>query len=128
MTVERLNLWVQTLAAVAAVAAAIIALAISAKDRQSARVIAAEDRRAALELARHGIRVNSIHPGMIETDMMTDVTGGNAERHDKFANSVPMRRPAEPTEVAALALFLASSDSSYCTGSEFVVDGGMTAS
>ncbi len=83
---------------------------------------------AALELARHGIRVNSIHPGMIETDMMTDVTGGNAERHDKFANSVPMRRPAEPTEVAALALFLASSESSYCTGAEFVVDGGMTAS
>jgi hypothetical protein len=52
MTVETLNLWVQTLVAVAAVAAAIIALAISAKDRQNARVIAAEDRRAALELAR----------------------------------------------------------------------------
>ena len=40
---------------------------------------------AAMELVRHGIRVNSIHPGMIETDMMTEVTGGNAERHDKFA-------------------------------------------
>ena len=59
---------------------------------------------------------------------MTEVTGGNVERHDKFANSVPMRRPAEPTEVAALALFLASSDSSYCTGAELVVDGRMTAS
>jgi 3alpha(or 20beta)-hydroxysteroid dehydrogenase len=82
---------------------------------------------AAMELVRHGVRVNSIHPGMIETDMMTEVTGGNAERHDKFARSVPMRRPAEPPEVARLALFLASDDSGYCTGSEFVIDGGMTA-
>jgi 3alpha(or 20beta)-hydroxysteroid dehydrogenase len=82
---------------------------------------------ASRELARHGIRVNSIHPGMIETEMITVVTGGNVERHDKFAASVPMKRPAEPEEVAKLALFLASDDSSYCTGSEFVVDGGMTA-
>ncbi len=82
---------------------------------------------ASLELARYGVRVNSIHPGMIETDMMDVVTGGNAERHDRFASSVPMKRPAEPAEVAALALFLASDESSYCTGSEFIVDGGMTA-
>ena len=82
---------------------------------------------AAMELARHGIRVNSIHPGIIETDMITEVTGGNAERHDRFVNSVPLRRGADPSEVARLALFLASDDASYCTGSEFVVDGGMTA-
>ena len=82
---------------------------------------------AAMELARHGVRVNSIHPGMIETDMMTEVTGGNAERHERFARSVPLQRAADPTEVARLALFLASDDSSYCTGSEFVVDGGLTA-
>jgi 3alpha(or 20beta)-hydroxysteroid dehydrogenase len=81
---------------------------------------------AAGELARHGVRVNSIHPGMIETDMMTEVTGGSAERHDKFARAVPLKRPAEPEEVARLALFLASDDSAYCTGSEFVIDGGMT--
>jgi 3alpha(or 20beta)-hydroxysteroid dehydrogenase len=82
---------------------------------------------AAIELARHGVRVNSIHPGMIETDMITQVTGGNPERHERFARSVPLRRPADPSEVARLALFLASDDSSYCTGSEFVIDGGMTA-
>jgi 3alpha(or 20beta)-hydroxysteroid dehydrogenase len=82
---------------------------------------------ASLELVRYGIRVNSIHPGMIETDMIGVVTGGNADRHDRFAKSIPMRRPADPTEVAALALFLASDESSYCTGSEFIVDGGMTA-
>jgi 3alpha(or 20beta)-hydroxysteroid dehydrogenase len=81
---------------------------------------------AAGELARHGVRVNSIHPGMIETDMMTEVTGGSAERHDRFARAVPLKRPAEPEEVACLALFLASDESAYCTGSEFVIDGGMT--
>jgi 3alpha(or 20beta)-hydroxysteroid dehydrogenase len=80
---------------------------------------------AARELVRHGIRVNSIHPGMIETEMINVVTDHNAERHDRFAASVPMKRPADPSEVAKLALFLASDDSSYCTGSEFVVDGGM---
>jgi 3alpha(or 20beta)-hydroxysteroid dehydrogenase len=83
---------------------------------------------AAIELARHGIRVNSIHPGMIETDMMTQVTGGQQDRHDRFAQSVPLKRPAEPEEVASLALFLASDESAYCTGSEFVIDGGMVAS
>jgi len=82
---------------------------------------------AAMELARYGVRVNSIHPGMIDTDMMTDVTGGSTERHERFARSIPLRRAAEATEVAQLALFLASDDSSYCTGSEYVVDGGMTA-
>jgi 3alpha(or 20beta)-hydroxysteroid dehydrogenase len=64
---------------------------------------------------------------MIETDMITEVTGGSADRHDRFARGVPMKRAAEPTEVAKLALFLACDDSSYCTGSEFTVDGGMTA-
>ena len=82
---------------------------------------------AAMELARYNVRVNSIHPGMIETDMMTEVTGGDAGRHDRFAAAVPLRRPAEPDEVAGLALYLASEESRYCTGSEFVIDGGMTA-
>jgi 3alpha(or 20beta)-hydroxysteroid dehydrogenase len=82
---------------------------------------------AAMELARHQVRVNSIHPGMIETDMMDEVTGYNTERHDRMAAAVPLRRPAEPEEVAGLALYLVSDESSYCTGSQFVIDGGMTA-
>jgi len=82
---------------------------------------------AAVELARHAVRVNSIHPGIIETEMINQVTGGDADRHDRFVAGVPLRRAAEPEEVARLALFLASDESAYCTGSEFVIDGGMTA-
>jgi 3alpha(or 20beta)-hydroxysteroid dehydrogenase len=82
---------------------------------------------AAVELAKHGVRVNSIHPGMIDTDMMTEVTGGDAERFGRLERGVPMGRVAAPEEVAKLALFLASDDSAYCTASEFIVDGGVTA-
>jgi 3alpha(or 20beta)-hydroxysteroid dehydrogenase len=82
---------------------------------------------AGAELAKYGVRVNSIHPGIIDTDMMTEVTGGDASRLERLQRTVPMRRVAAPEEVAKLALFLASDDSSYCTASEFIVDGGVTA-
>lgn len=82
---------------------------------------------AAIELARYGIRVNSIHPGMIETDMITEVTSGDQGRHDRMAASTPFGRAAEPEEIADLALFLASDESSFSSGSEFVADGGVTA-
>jgi 3alpha(or 20beta)-hydroxysteroid dehydrogenase len=82
---------------------------------------------AAVELARHGVRVNSIHPGLIQTDMLDQVNEGDTTRAERMLSAVPMRRVAEPVEVARLALFLASDDSSYSTGSEFVVDGGVTA-
>ena len=78
---------------------------------------------AAIELAPLGIRVNSIHPGGVHTPMMTDI--GGAELAALVAPSIPMRRLATPEEIAPLALFLASDDSSYCTGSEFVADGGV---
>ena len=82
---------------------------------------------AGIELAKYKVRVKSIHPGMIDTDMMTEVTGGDAARFERFARSVPLGRVAAPDEVAKLALFLASDDSAYCTASEFVVDGGVIA-
>ncbi len=82
---------------------------------------------AAIELARHGIRVNSIHPGVIDTPMLQDVPGGDPSNPAGMLRGVPMRRIAEASEVARLALFLACADSSYCTGAEFVVDGGMSA-
>ncbi len=78
---------------------------------------------AAIELARKGIRVNSIHPGLIETPM-ADQLGVDT---DKIAKRTPLGRVASPDEVANLALFLASDESSYSTGSEFIVDGGLNA-
>lgn len=72
---------------------------------------------AAAELARHSIRVNSVHPGIVATDM-TD-----GFRRDVAERSV-FGRPAEPREVAPLVVFLASDESGYITGSEYVVDGG----
>ncbi len=79
----------------------------------------------AVELARHGIRVNSILPGWIVTDM-TDA----AVHNEKFANAVlpriPMRRWGETDDFGGIAVYLASSASSYATGEQFLIDGGYT--
>jgi 3alpha(or 20beta)-hydroxysteroid dehydrogenase len=84
-------------------------------------------RSAAQELGKLGIRVNSVHPGGIMTTMtatafesFTDITDGEG-----FMRSLPISRFAKSSEVSHLVVYLASDESSYCTGSEFVVDGGM---
>jgi 3alpha(or 20beta)-hydroxysteroid dehydrogenase len=74
---------------------------------------------AALELAPHNIRVNSIHPGLVRTPMTEGIP-------DDLV-TIPMGRPAESSEVSTFVLFLASDESSYATGSEFVMDGGLVA-
>jgi cyclopentanol dehydrogenase len=79
---------------------------------------------AAVEYARDNIRVNSIHPGTIWTSMSTYK---RAFTREERAKTIPMRRVAEPEEIAYPALFLASDESSYMTGSELVIDGGATA-
>ena len=79
----------------------------------------------ALECAPYGIRVNSIHPGVIATPMI--MQGDTKDVVEAFAKSIPMKRVAQPEEVSGMVLFLASDDSSYSTGSEFIVDGGLTA-
>ena len=78
---------------------------------------------AALELARDKIRVNSIHPGVIDTPMLGDIRETNA---DTLVRTTPMRRMGTPEEIANVALFLASDESSYMTGAHVVVDGGIT--
>jgi 3alpha(or 20beta)-hydroxysteroid dehydrogenase len=78
---------------------------------------------AALEFAAHGVRVNSVHPGIIDTDMLREF-GGNLEA---ITESIPMGRTASADEVANVVLFLASEEASYCSGHEFVVDGAMKA-
>ena len=82
---------------------------------------------AAVELARAGVRVNSIHPGMIQTEMLDEVIGENDKRRDRMIAMVPLGNTAEPRDIANMALFLASDESRYATGSEFVVDGGWVA-
>lgn len=76
---------------------------------------------AALELAKHGIRVNSVHPGMIATDMNA---GTDA---DETALRQPFPFMGAPQDIAGIAIYLASDESRYATGAEFVVDGGYTA-
>lgn len=80
---------------------------------------------AALQLSPFGVRVNSVHPGVIETPMVTEGAVGEATK--QFAKQIPMRRIAKPEEVSNLVLYLASDESSYSTGSEFIIDGGITA-
>lgn len=72
---------------------------------------------AALELAPHNIRVNSIHPGFIRTPMTANLP--------EDLVTIPLGRPAESREVSTFVVFLASDESSYATGSEFVIDGGL---
>jgi NAD(P)-dependent dehydrogenase (short-subunit alcohol dehydrogenase family) len=80
-------------------------------------------------LMKDGIRVNSVHPGIIDTPIWGQVIPGSNEPPDLDAISalrVPIGRKGVPTDIANAVLFLASDDSSYMTGEEVVVDGGMT--
>jgi 3alpha(or 20beta)-hydroxysteroid dehydrogenase len=79
---------------------------------------------AAAELGPDRIRVNSVHPGMIATSMLDSTPPEVLER---AAAAIPLGRIAQAEEVSALVLYLASDESSYSTGSEFIVDGGVTA-
>jgi len=80
---------------------------------------------AAMNLAPMGIRVNSVHPGVIATPMV--IQEDTKAAVEEFSKSIPLKRLAQPEEVSNMVLFLASDESSYSTGSEFVIDGGMTA-
>jgi 3alpha(or 20beta)-hydroxysteroid dehydrogenase len=82
---------------------------------------------AALELGPHGIRVNSVHPGMIETDMVKDAAGGHDVDLSPAAKRIALRRMGQPEDIAEVVLFLACDRSSYVTGAEIAADGGATA-
>jgi len=78
---------------------------------------------AAKEFGPAGVRVNTILPGMMDTQMVDELDPDWRARN-KLIRSVPLGRTADPEELAPMALFLASDDSSYCTGESFRVDGG----
>jgi 3alpha(or 20beta)-hydroxysteroid dehydrogenase len=82
---------------------------------------------AAKELAQFGVRVNSLHPGQIDTDMNTRQRERTPELIDKLIRGIPLRRIGTPEEVADAIVYLASDESVYVTGSELVIDGGVTA-
>ena len=81
---------------------------------------------AAVQYARDGIRVNSVHPGMMPP-MRTATISADPERRQQRMSLVPMGRPGRREEVAYAVLFLASDEASYITGTELVVDGGLLA-
>lgn len=80
---------------------------------------------AAQELGRSGIRVNSVHPGFIDTDMMQQTPAVTTGKMQQINRMIPLGRAGEAAEVAELVRFLLSDASSYCTGSEFIIDGGL---
>ena len=81
---------------------------------------------AAMELGHRGVRVNSVHPGGVDTAMGNPGQRSREQVNQGFTN-IALQRVGEPSEVAAATLFLASDESSYMVGAEIVVDGGMTA-
>lgn len=84
-------------------------------------------RGAARELGPFGVRVNSVHPGIIDTPMLATFEALGPGVRQNIGTRIPNGREASADEVSSVVLYLASDDSAYSTGAEFVVDGGMTA-
>jgi NAD(P)-dependent dehydrogenase (short-subunit alcohol dehydrogenase family) len=83
-------------------------------------------RTAALEYVRHGIRVNAVNPGLIDTPVARDVVNGNEQAYEEIAKHVPIGRAGTPEEIASAVLWLCSTGASYVVGHALTVDGGMT--
>ena len=96
----------------------------------SKHAVVALTKTAALEVAESGVRVNSIHPSPVDTSMMESLesnTGDADSAQEDFIAGIPLGRYAEAGDIAKLALFLASNDSSFISGSQYRVDGAMGA-
>jgi NAD(P)-dependent dehydrogenase (short-subunit alcohol dehydrogenase family) len=83
-------------------------------------------RTAALEYVKHGIRVNAVNPGLIDTQVARDVVAGDEEAYAEIAKNVPIGRAGRPEEIASAVLWLCSPGASYVIGHALTVDGGMT--
>ncbi len=81
-----------------------------------------------MDVASEGIRVNSVHPGLIDTVMVAGLIPAENAKAEAFKHaSSPLGRMGKPAEIANMVLFLASDESAFSTGAEFIVDGGQTA-
>src|SRR3954451_17455139 len=83
-------------------------------------------RTAALEYIKHGIRVNAVNPGLIDTQVARDVVNGDEQAYAEIAKHVPIGRAGKPEEIASAVLWLCSPGASYIVGQALTVDGGMT--
>jgi NAD(P)-dependent dehydrogenase (short-subunit alcohol dehydrogenase family) len=83
-------------------------------------------RTAALEYIKHGIRVNAVNPGLIDTQIARDVVSGDEQAYAEIAKHVPIGRAGRPEEIASAVLWLCSPGASYIVGHALTVDGGMT--
>jgi NAD(P)-dependent dehydrogenase (short-subunit alcohol dehydrogenase family) len=83
-------------------------------------------RTAALEYIQHGIRVNAVNPGLIDTQVARDVVSGDERAYENIAKQVPIARAGKPQEIASAVLWLCSPAASYVVGHALTVDGGMT--
>lgn len=85
-------------------------------------------REAAVYCARngYGVRCNAVLPGSVATRMMSDLQASDPAVYDDWIEGMPMKRPADPAEIAGLIAFLSSSDAGFITGAEYVIDGGAT--
>lgn len=83
-------------------------------------------RTAALEYVKHGIRVNAVNPGLIDTRIARDVVSGDEQAYAALEKGVPMGRAGRPEEIASVVLWLCSPGASYVVGHALTVDGGVT--
>jgi NAD(P)-dependent dehydrogenase (short-subunit alcohol dehydrogenase family) len=83
-------------------------------------------RTAALEYIKHGVRVNAVNPGLIDTQIARDVVSGDEKAYAEIGKSVPIGRAGKPEEITSAVLWLCSPGASYVVGEAITVDGGMT--
>ncbi len=102
-----------------------VAIPIQAAYQAAKGGLTALTRNAAVTYAADGIRANAIHPGPIRTPLIEE--SGLVEEQARIAHTLPLGRVATPEEIAAAALYLASDDAAYITGTALVIDGGYTA-